>query len=139
MPKHILIRRERVLKASTSSKLSRLFWGQMEGADLPKRVAGLVFTKVAGDPVYVVLTIAPLMMGAVLFGPAMATLLGLYSGAVVFAHASLFPLDFYELYYFTNPFATLVAFTCLGALAGCAFHLVFKRFAFLSQSFFLFF
>lgn len=145
MPKHILIRRERVLEASTSSMLSRLFWGQMEGADLPKRVAGLVFTvvaiaalsfcqlaffpigEVAGDPVYVVLTIAPLMMGAVLFGPAMATLLGLYSGAVVFAHASLFPLDFYELYYFTNPFATFIAFTCLGALAGCAFHLVFKR------------
>ena len=83
MPKHILMRRERVLKASTSGKLSRLFWGQMEGADLPKRVGGLVFTvvaiaalsfcqlaffpigEVAGDPVYVVLTIAPLMMGAV--------------------------------------------------------------------------
>ena len=133
------------MKAATNSTLTRLFWGQLEHASQPKRIVALVFTmtsiaalsfcqlaffpigEVSGNPVYVVLTIAPLMMGAILFGPLMATLLGLYSGAVVFAHASLFPLDFYELYYFTNPITTFVVFTCLGALAGCAFHLISKR------------
>ena len=130
---------------ATKCKLSTLFWGPMKNADMSRRVVALVFTtvsiaalsfcqlaffpigEVAGDTVYVILTIAPLMMGAILFGPAMAAVLGLYSGAVVFAHAYVFPLDFYELYYFTSFYTTFVMFTCLGALAGCAFHFIRTR------------
>ncbi len=112
---------------------------------LPKRIASLLFTltaiaalsfcqlsvfpigDVGGTPVYVVLTIAPLMMGAVMFGPLLAALFGLFAGAVLFAHASLIPLDYFESYYFTNPVNTFVLFTVLGAAAGCAFYFILKR------------
>ena len=131
--------------ASTNSKMARLFWGRMLEIERSERIAALVFTVVAigslsfcqlaffpigeinGDPIYVVLTIAPLLMGAIMFGPLAAALLGLYSGAVLFTHASLFPLDFYENFYLTNPFNTFILFTLLGAVAGLAFHFIAKR------------
>ena len=77
------------MNTSANDRLPKLFWGQMKDAGMSKRIVTLVFTlvsisalsfcqlaffpigEVAGDPVYVILTIAPLLMGAILFGPAM--------------------------------------------------------------------
>ncbi len=101
-------------------------------------IAALVFTVVAvssmsftqlgfwsvgiigGKPTYLMLVLAPLVVGALLFGPITGTLLGLFVGAVVFAHASLFPLDYYEIYFMT-PLNTFVLLTIIGAAAGWLF------------------
>ena len=132
-------------KVSSKDRLAKLFWGQMIDVDLSERIVALVFTMVAiaslsfcqlafihvtdigGVPIYAFLTIAPLLMGALMFGPVTGLLLGLYSGAVLFAHANLFPLDFYEVHYFTIPANTFVLFTLLGGLGGLAFSFITKR------------
>lgn len=80
--------------ASVKGKMAGLFWGQMIGVNPSERIAALAFTavfiaalsfcqlaffpafEVGGDPVYVILMIAPLMMGAIMFGPLAATLFG---------------------------------------------------------------
>ena len=132
-------------KAPSKGRLSKLFWGRMVDVDRSRRAAALVFTMVSiaalsfcqlafiplgeigGNPLYALLTIAPLLMGAVMFGPLAGLLLGLYSGAVLFAHANLFPLDFYEIHYLTIPANTFVLFTVLGGLAGLAFYFISSR------------
>ena len=116
----------------------------MVDASSSERIVALVFTvvaiaalsfcqlaffplgEIAGNPIYAILAIAPLMMGAIMFGPLTGLLLGLYSGAVLFAHASLFPLDFYEVHYLTIPTNTFVLFTILGGVAGLAFSFITK-------------
>ena len=132
-------------KAPSKGRLSKLFWGRMVDVDRSRRAAALVFTMVSiaalsfcqlafiplgeigGNPLYALLTSAPLLMGAVMFGPLAGLLLGLYSGAVLFAHANLFPLDFYEIHYLTIPANTFVLFTVLGGLAGLAFYFISSR------------
>ncbi|MBE6472050.1 MAG: hypothetical protein E7Z99_00500 [Coriobacteriaceae bacterium] len=133
------------MKTSSKKQLSKLFWGPMASLELSKRVVTLTFTVVAiaslsfcqlaffpvaevgGDQVYVLLTIAPLLMGAILFGPLMGLCLGLYAGTVLFIHANVLPLDYYEYYYLTGPLSSLVLFTCVGAVAGFAFHFISTR------------
>jgi len=76
--------------------------------------------EIADKPVYLMLILGPLIMGALIFGPFLGAVLGLFTGAVLFAHALLFPLDFYEVYFMT-PLNTFVLFTIVGALAGWLF------------------
>ena len=117
---------------------SEIFWGRSIKLDVPMRITALVFTMAAlasmsfaqlsfwsmgvidGNPVYLFLTLGVLFMGAFLFGPLTGALLGLYAGAVAFAHATLLPLDYYEIYFMT-PSNTFAMLTVLGALAGWLF------------------
>ena len=117
---------------------SEIFWGRSIKLDVPMRITALVFTIAAlasmsfaqlsfwsmgvidGNPVYLFLTLGVLFMGAFLFGPLTGALLGLYAGAVAFAHATLLPLDYYEIYFMT-PSNTFAMLTVLGALAGWLF------------------
>ena len=128
----------------TSEKIARLVWGRMEGMELSVRVSSLVFVVVAitamsfcqlgfwpigvidGKSVYLLLVLAPLVMSAFMYGPLTGALLGLYSGAVAFAHAAIIPLDYYE-FYFMTPFNTFVLLTLIGALSGLLFDLVLRR------------
>ena len=105
----------------------RLFFGRTSELSLPVRLVTLLFVITAiasmsftqlgfwpigvvdGKPVYLMLILAPLVMGALIFGPVTGLLLGLFTGVVLFAHASLFPLDFYEIY-FMIPLNTFVLF-----------------------------
>ena len=115
-----------------------VFWGRLVDFDMRERVATLAFVAAAivavsfnqigfwsigvidSKPVYLMLILAPLAMGALLFGPVTGALLGLLSGVVVFAHAELLPLDFYEVYFMT-PQNTFVLLTVLGGLSGLFF------------------
>ncbi|MBQ9042133.1 MAG: hypothetical protein IJ111_15270 [Eggerthellaceae bacterium] len=93
------------------------FWGRMYDVTLPARVVSLVFVLAAivsmsfcqlgfwpigtieGNFVYLMLLLAPLVMGTFMFGPITGALLGLYTGAVAYLHATYFPLDFYESFF----------------------------------------
>lgn len=125
--------------------MARLFWGRMEELPVLTRVGGLVFIAVATmsmafcqlgfwpvgslgiDPIYLVLLLAPIIMGAFAFGPITGALLGLLGGAVAFAHGVLLPLDFIESYYFGTPLNTIVLFTFTALVAGFLFDLALKR------------
>ncbi|MBE6472653.1 MAG: HAMP domain-containing protein [Coriobacteriaceae bacterium] len=122
----------------TGRRLGELVWGRMADAGRPMRIVSLVFVLVAivsmsfcqlgfwsiGDidekPVYLILILAPLMMGAFMFGPIVGGLLGFFTGAVLYIHAAAFPLDFYEIYFMT-PLNTFLLFTFLGAVSGFLF------------------
>ena len=122
----------------------RLFWGRMADLEMPERIASLLFVMAAiaamsfcqlgfwsigvidGKPVYVMLLLAPLVMGSLIFGPAMSALLGLYAASVVYAHACFFPLDFYEVY-FMSPLNTFGLLVLLGLMASVLFGAVLRR------------
>ena len=78
-----------------------------------------------GKPVYLMLLLGPLIMGALLFGPLMGAILGLFAGVVVYVHSKLLALDFYEVYFMTQ-LNTLVLLTIIGALAGWLFQRVLR-------------
>ena len=61
-----------------------------------------------------------------MFGPVMGMLLGLFAGAVVFVHALLLALDFYEVY-FMIPLNTFVLLAFIGAVAGWLFSVVVRK------------
>ena len=121
-----------------------ILWGRMAAIDLPTRTVSLVFVAVAiiamsfcqlgfwplgvidDKPVYLLLILGPLLMGAFMFGPVMGGLLGFFAGAVLFIHAQLFPLDFYEVYYMSW-LNTFVLLTIVGVLAGWLYSLVVKK------------
>lgn len=120
------------------------FWGRMVDVRMPIRIAALVFVAVAitsmsfcqlgfwpigvidDKPVYLMLILGPLIMGAFMFGPLTGALLGLYAGAVLFVHAAVIPLDFYEVYFMT-PLNTFVLLTALGGVSGWLYSFVFRR------------
>ena len=120
------------------------FWGLSASLDVAPRIAVLVFVMSSivamsfcqlgfwpvgigeGKPAYLMLLLGPLIMGAFLFGPLTGALLGLFSGAVVYAHAIAFPLDYFEMY-FMVPVNTFVLLTALGALSGWLFRRVTRR------------
>ena len=113
-------------------------WGRMASRSVPVRVAmlALVLASIAAmsftqlgfwsigvlddKPIYLLLLLAPLVMGGLLFGPIMGGLLGLFSGAVVFAHSTLLPLDYYEVY-FMVPINTFGLLMLEGLLSGLLF------------------
>ncbi len=122
-------------------KASQFFWGNMASFELSARIVMLVFVAIAigfmsfaqlgfwpigvvdGKPVYLILLLGPLVMGGLLYGPVMGALIGLYAGAVVYAHAIVLPLDYYEVYFMT-PLNTFVLMTVVGALSGLLFTLL---------------
>ncbi|MBQ9043588.1 MAG: SpoIIE family protein phosphatase [Eggerthellaceae bacterium] len=129
----------------TALSATRLFWGRTDGLPLYTRISGLVFVAVAiasmafcqlgfwpvgevnNDPVYLILLLAPVAMGAIAFGPVTGALLGLFGGLVAFAHATILPLDFLEGYYFGTPLNTIGLFTFVALVAGILFDLVLQR------------
>ncbi len=122
----------------TTLTVATLFWGRTAALSRRIRVTALVFTiaaivslslcqlgfwpigEVAGRSVYVMMLLAPPVMGALLFGPVTGALLGLCSGAIAFFHADALPLDFYE-HNFMTPLNTFVLLTLIGFLAGLLF------------------
>ncbi len=119
-------------------------WGRMIGLEPPVRIVALAFVAAAivalsfcqlsfwplcnidGKPVYLMLVLGPLLMGALMFGPIAGALFGLFTGAVLFAHATFFALDFYEVYYMAvaNTFAL---HALVGLVAGWLFSIVVRR------------
>ena len=124
---------------------SKLFWGRTATLPLYMRVGGLVFViatiasmsfcqfgfwpmgEIDNDPVYLVLLVAPVVMGAFAFGPITGTLIGLFGGLIAFAHGVLLPLDFLEAYYFGTPTNTVGLFGLTALLAGVLFDVALKR------------
>ncbi|MBQ9001309.1 MAG: SpoIIE family protein phosphatase [Eggerthellaceae bacterium] len=130
---------------TTARSVAGLFWGRTEELPLYTRVGALVFVAVAivamsfcqlgfwpvgevnDDPVYLILLLAPVAMGAIAFGPVTGVLLGLFGGLVAFAHAAILPLDFLEGYYFGTPLNTVGLFTFVALAAGVLFGLALRR------------
>ncbi len=124
--------------------MRKLLWGRVCDMDAQVRIASLVFVvtmivsmsfaqlgfwsigAIEDTAVYLMFILAPVVMGGFIYGPITGSLIGLFAGAVVYAHATLIPLDLYEIY-FMMPLNTFVTFTLVGALAGCLFKLIFKR------------
>ena len=124
--------------------LTKRFWGRMGALELPMRITALVFVMVTiaamsfcqlgfwsigvvdGKPVYLLLLLGPLVMGAFMYGPITGALLGLYTAVIVSLHAMAIPLDYYEVYFMT-PFNTFVLITAIGALSGLLFDLALHR------------
>lgn len=126
------------------SNVAERFWGHSMALDKPARImtlvavlvaiASLSFTQlgfwsigyIGESPVYLMLILGPLVLGAMLFGPYTGTLLGLYSGAVVFAHSTLIPLDYYEVYFMT-PLNAFGVHVVIGAVGGLLLSAASKR------------
>ena len=120
------------------------FWGRMADFGQKTRIATLAFVLASivslsftqlgfwsigiidGKPVYLMLLLGPLVMGAFLFGPFTGALLGLFAGVVVFAHATFLPLDYYEVYFMT-PLNTFALLTAIGATAGWLFSIALRK------------
>ena len=73
-----------------------------------------------GDKAYIVVLLIPIALSALLLGTGLGTLFGLLSGVVLFAHAMLLPLDYYELV-FVTPLSSVVLMTSSGFLYGVLF------------------
>ena len=128
----------------TISTAASLFWGRTAPLSRRVRIATLAFTvavivslsfcqlgfwpvgEVAGRSVYIMLLLAPPIVGALLFGPITGTLLGLFAGAITFAHADLMPLDFYE-HNIMTPLNTFGLLTLVGLIAGLLFKFALRR------------
>ncbi|MBQ9003229.1 MAG: SpoIIE family protein phosphatase [Eggerthellaceae bacterium] len=129
----------------TALSATKLFWGRTEKLPLYIRVGGLVFVVAAiasmsfcqlgfwpigeldAAAIYLVLLLAPVMMGAIAFGPVTGTLLGLFGGFIAFVHATFLPLDSFETYYFGTPLNTVALFGFSALAAGLLFDLALKR------------
>ena len=124
---------------------SKLFWGRSAELPLHIRIGGLVFIAVAivtmsfcqfgfwpmgeidGGPLYLILLLAPIILGSFVFGPATGALLGLFGGFVAHVHAIFLPLDFLEAYYFGTPLNTMGLFTFVALVAGVLFNCALKH------------
>ena len=82
---------------------------------------GFVYFSFSGDiGTYVPLAIQPVALASLLCGTLAGTAVGLLAGSVVYVHALLFPLDYYELSYVT-PVTSIVLFGAAGLLLGLLF------------------
>ena len=130
------------VKAARTAKedhaVAHRFWGRMAKQSGQVRVvmlilvvsaiASMVFAQLGfwrlsvidDKPVYLMFVFAPVVMGAFLFGALAGAVLGLFAGVMVFIHALVLPIDFYEVYFMT-PVNTFVVFTLTGAFAGWLF------------------
>ena len=131
-------------KTRTRRSWPERFWGHMVAFDMRIRVAALIlviaaiasmsFTQLGfwsigiidAKPVYLMLLLGPLAMGALMFGPLIGGLLGLLTGAIVFSHAVFFYLDYYELYFMTT-LNTFVLLAAVGVCSGLLFNIVLKH------------
>ena len=75
---------------------------------------------------YAVVLLAPVALGALLYGALGGTALGLVAGAALLAHSIAQPLDFYEVFFIT-PFSSVVLFTITGFVLGLLFAFVLRR------------
>ena len=130
----------------TGRTASARLWGRMAGLSASTRIVSLVFVaaiivalsfcqlafwpipEIDGRPVYLMLMLGPLLMGALLFGALMGALLGLFAGAVLYAHATFFALDYYEIYFMT-PLNTFLLLAVIGGVAGWLFSVIARRVA----------
>ncbi len=79
-----------------------------------------------GKPVYLILLLAPLVMGSLLFSPLMGGFLGLFAAVIGYAHAVYSPLDYYEVYFMT-PLNTFATMPIVGVLSGLLFSAAIKN------------
>ena len=75
---------------------------------------------------YAIALLGPIALGALLFGIPLGTLLGLISGAVLLLHATLQPLDYYEMAFIT-PFSSVVLFTIAGLVLAFLFAVALRK------------
>lgn len=69
---------------------------------------------------YAIILLLPVALAAFLLGTRWGFLMGLFAGSVLYAHASLMPLDFYELT-FVTPLTSIVMLAVAGLLLGLLF------------------
>lgn len=132
------------VELKTKPTLASLLWGRVAPLSRRVRVIALVFTiaiivsltlcqlgffsigEVFDHTVYVMFLLAPPIVGALLFGPITAALLGLLAGAVAFTHADLLPLDFYE-HTFMTPLNTFGMLTFVALSASLVFKVALRH------------
>ena len=74
---------------------------------------------------YAVILLQPVALGALLLGTLWGTVIGLFAGTVLLAHATVMPLDYYEATYIT-PLTSVVMFTVIGFMLGFLFALALR-------------
>ena len=123
-------REERALRKASRPKI-RKWRGLLAGKELRVRLlvfafivivmASLSFVQLGfvgvGLPgnynAYCITLLAPVALAALLFGMPLGTLGGLIAGCIMFAHAQLQPLDYYEINFIT-PLSSIALFTLFG-------------------------
>jgi len=78
-----------------------------------------------GGSAYIVTLLAPVALGAMLLGAPAGAALGLFAGAVLYLHAAVSPLDYYELT-FVTPLTSVVMLCLVGFLLGALFALALR-------------
>ena len=129
----------------TRARLAKLIWGRAYELPLYVRCGGLAFviaaivsmsfcqlgffplSGVVGHSVFLILLLAPVLMGSVAFGPILGGIIGLFGGAIAFYHANNYPLDFLEAYYFSSPVSSIAMFGGVAVVAGLLFDLALRR------------
>lgn len=79
-----------------------------------------------GTVTYLLCMLAPIALAALLLGTLPGAAVGFLSGAVLYFHALVIPLDYYELTRVT-PITSVVAMTAFGFILGILFALVLRR------------
>ncbi len=129
----------------TTARVAKALWGRSYELPLYVRFGGLAFViaaivsmsfcqlgffpinSVTGNPVFLILLLAPILMGSVAFGPLLGGLIGLFGGGIAYFHATNYPLDFLEAYYFSSPISTIVLFGVTAVVAGLLFDLLLRH------------
>lgn len=82
---------------------------------------GFVGIKVGGHYLtYAVIVLYPVSLAALLFGAGLGSLMGLLSGAILYLHSIVMPLNSYEMT-FVTPFTSIIVLTIVGFLLGRLF------------------
>lgn len=81
---------------------------------------GFVGVGVEDASSYAIVLLLPVALAAILLGVFYGTLMGLVAGIVLYVHATLMPLDFYEMT-FVTPLTSIVMFTIGGFILGFLF------------------
>lgn len=75
---------------------------------------------------YAIVLLLPIALGALLLGTLSGMLIGLCAGALLFLHAVVIPLDYYELK-FVTPITSVLMLTIVGFILGYAFAFVLRN------------
>ena len=76
-----------------------------------------------GSMAYLIFMLVPIAVAAMLLGTLLGAAVGLLGGTVLYAHACLMSIDYYELVY-VNPVTTIVAMALCGLASGLLFAVV---------------
>ena len=79
-----------------------------------------------GSATYLVLMLMPVALAACLLGTLAGLGMGFFAGVILYLHAILMPLDYYELTFIT-PMTSIAMMSVCGALLGMLFALVLRR------------